>query len=166
MTETIFLEKTTEVKRNLKKLQEKLNVKIKIVGRKAIIEGAPLDEYEAKQVFDAINFGFSAQKALTLADEDIAFRKIHIRDFTKRKNLKEVKARLIGSQGRTKKTIENISNTEIIIHDNEIGIIGSAESIENAITALTNIIKGSKQANVYKYLEKMNVKKDEGLGLR
>jgi len=33
MTETIFLEKTTEAKRNLRKLQEKLNVKIKVVGR-------------------------------------------------------------------------------------------------------------------------------------
>jgi len=166
MTETIFLEKTTEVRRNFRNIQKKLNVKLKLIGRKITVSGDSINEYVAKQVFEAMNFGFSAEKALTLAGEGIAFRKLHIRDFTRRKNLKEVKARLIGSQGRTKKTLENISNTEIIVHDNEVGIIGSVESIESAITAITNIIKGSKQSNVYKYLEKRNVKKEEGLGLR
>lgn len=163
----IFLEKTTEIKKNLKKLQERLNVKLFLKGKKLAISGAALKEYDAERVIDAINFGFSAEKALALKEEDIVFRKIHIRDFTRRPNLKDVKARLIGTKGKTKKTIEEISDTEIIIQGNEIGIIGSAESIENAVTAITNIIKGSKQTNVYKYLEKANTRnKDEGLGLK
>ena len=167
MTKTILLEKTTEIKRTLKELEEKLKVKLSLKRKKLTISGPTINEYDASQVIDAINFGFSTDKALLLKDPDFSFRKLHIKDFTRRSNLREVRARIIGSNGRTKRTIENISNTDIILNDNEVGIIGSSESIEEAVTAMANIIKGSKQSNVYKYLEKANVlRKDSDLGLK
>ena len=167
MTETIYFQKTAELRRTKSQLEKELNVKIKITGRRVSIKGPPMDEYEAMQVLEAINFGFPAKKALLIKDPDMIFTIIHIKDFTRRKNLKEVKARVIGRHGKTKNTLENISGCDIIVKDNLIGIICMAESIETVTTALSNLIRGSKQGNVYGYLEKMNrSKREEGLGLR
>ena len=166
--ETIIFKKNLELKRTKEELEEKLKVKIEIEGKKATISGESLDEYEASIVLDAMAFGFSAQKALSLKDPGVLFRKIHIKDFTRKKNLREVKARIIGTNGQTLDTLEEISNCDVLLRENEVGIIGSAESIESAITAITNLIRGTKQANVYRYLEKSNKTKkslDNSLGL-
>ncbi len=157
--ETIYFEKISELKKNKKELEKKLNIVITIKGKTATIQGSPFNEYEASLILDAISLGFSAKKALQLADEQFIFRKLPVKNFTKRKNLHEVRARIIGKQGKTKRTIEEISGCNIIIKDNTIGLIGPSESIETATTALTNLIRGSKQANVYRYLERMNAER-------
>ena len=161
--ENIIFEKINEIKRIKEELERKLNIKIAIEGKKVTIEGSPLEEYEAMNILEAVSFGFSVKEALSLKDENIIFRKLHIRDFTRRKKLREVKSRIIVKEGKTKTTIEEVSECRLSLHDNEVGIIGSAESIESATQALTSLIKGSKQANVYKYLEKMNQLKKEEL---
>ena len=46
-----------------------------------------------------------------------------------------------------------------MITDSEVGVIGPTENIEYAVTAITNVIKGSKQTNAYKYLERVNRQK-------
>ncbi len=83
------------------------------------------------------------------------FKIIHIRDHTKR-GLKTVKSRLIGKNGRTRRTLAEISGCEIVIGDGDVGIIGDVESIGYAETAIIQLIKGSKQSNMYYFLEKMN----------
>ena len=165
--ETLFFEKTGSIKREKAELEKELGVKITIQGRKITLEGNPMDEYEAGIILDAISFGFKVKIALTLLDEDKIFRKLPMKNFTRRKNLKEVRARVIGTEGKTRRTIENIASCDVVINDNTVGVIGSAESIENATTALSNLIKGSKQANVYRFLERMNAQKITGdLGLK
>ena len=159
--QTFHFKKTSELKRTKKELEKALNIKITIQGRKVTIEGTSLNEYEASLVLDAINFGFSAKKALSLKNEEALFRIINIKDFTRKKKLKDVRARIIGREGRTRKTIENITNCDIIIKDNEIGIIADAESIEEIIASITNLIRGTKQSNTYKHLEKMNKRKNQ-----
>ena len=118
-----------------------------------------MDEYEASLVLDAINLGFPSKTAVLLKEEDIIFEKINIKDFTRRKNLSVIRSRLIGTHGKTKKTLEGISGCKIIIKDNAVGIIGPAESIEYVITGVTNLIRGTKQTNIYKYLERVNTKR-------
>lgn len=157
--DTILTNRTTEIRRNLKELEEKLKVSITISGKKVTISGEPLDEYEAMNVLDAIASGFSAKKALLILEEDNIFRKIHIKDFTRRKDLKEVRGRIIGREGKTKHTLENIADCVIAIQDNTISVIGTAESIDNITTAIKNIIRGTKNANAYNFLERINAQK-------
>lgn len=168
--ETIIFEKTREIKKERTSLEKKLNVKITIKGNDVTIEGEPFAEYEAARLISAIQFGFSAKKALTLLEEDTIFRVINIKDFTRRKDMYEVRSRIIGKEGKTRKTVEEISGCFIIIkEDNTLGVIGSAESIDEATTAITNLIRGSKQANVYRFLERMNATKKKqvsDLGLK
>lgn len=159
--ETIYFDRTGELKRTKTELEKKLRISLDIQGRKVIFSGDALDEYIAGIVLDAMNFGFSSKKAILLADENMIFRKISIKDFTRKKNLQVVRARFIGKNGKTKKTIENVANCEIFIKNNEAGIIGRAESIDEIMTAVTNLIKGTKQANTYRFLERVNKKKKD-----
>lgn len=156
----IFLERTRELLREKDFLEEKLNVKISVKGRNVRIEGNAMDEYEASIILGAIGFGFSARSAIVLKDPNFSFRELNIKEISRKKNLEVVRGRLIGKRGKTKKTLEEISGCRIIIHeDNTVGIIGYSEDIEKVITALTSLIKGSKQSNVYSYLEKRNTDK-------
>ena len=169
--ETLFFDKVRDLKKELNNLQERLNVALTLKGKQLIIEGEAYSEYEAAHVLEAVQFGFSIKKALLLLDEDNIFRSIPIKSFTRRKYLHEVRARIIGKEGKTKRALENISNCEILVRekDNQVGIIGSAINIHGATTALTNLIRGSKQANVYAFLERLNAikkDKDKDLGLK
>tara|TARA_Y100000034_G_C6905369_1_gene419931 strand:- start:2017 stop:2514 length:498 start_codon:yes stop_codon:yes gene_type:complete len=148
-----------KIKRNKRKLEEKLNIKIKVSKDQIEIESNPLNEYKASLVFEAINSGFSTETALDTLDDETTFEKINIKDHTKRKNLSLIRSRIIGKHGKTKKTIEEISNCKIEISENTVSLIGQSESVNDAIRALISIIKGSKQTNMYKYLEKINTKK-------
>ncbi len=83
--------------------------------------------------------------------------------------MEEVRSRVIGTEGKTRKTVESITGCYIIIKDNVVGILGPTEEVEAASTAIANIAKGSKQGNAYRYLERMNQARklhDEGLGLK
>mgnify|MGYP001581702578 CR=1 FL=1 len=69
--------------KNIENLEDKLNIKIEIKKKVVKIEGSPLDEYEASIVLKAVNFGFSANKALLLKDHEMIFKSINIKDFTR-----------------------------------------------------------------------------------
>jgi len=171
MEEIVFNEykQVNEVKKSKEFLEEKLGVRITITGPKIVFEGPPMKEYESSLVFEAIAHGFSAKKAVQLKSHEYVFRRLIIKDFTRRKNLKDVKSRIIGTEGKTRRTLENLSDCDILITESAVGIIANADNIDEATTAVQNLIRGSKQANVYKYLEKRNVQRrqrDTDLGIK
>lgn len=154
--ETIYCERTGDIKKNKDLLEKKLGVKIDAKGKNVILDGPSFDEYEASMVLQAISFGFSVKTAILLKDESLVFRVIPIKNFTRRKDLSVVKARIIGTEGKTKKTLEQLADCKIVIREKEVGLICAAEEAEYLITAITSIIRGSKQSNMYKFLEKIN----------
>jgi ribosomal RNA assembly protein len=158
--ETFYIKKIQEVKKNLKELQDKLNIKIAILKNQVTIKGKAIDEYGASHVFEAIAFGFSAKKALLLTNEDYFFRIVKIKDHTKR-NLADIKSRLIGKKGKTRRVFADTSGCDIIISESEVGIIGLSEDVQHVETAIISLIKGSKETNMYRYLEKQNKLKKE-----
>jgi ribosomal RNA assembly protein len=155
----IYTEVIRKILQNKKKLESEFEVKLTNQGKNLFIDGEADKEFTALQAIQAINLGFSVEKALLLKQEEIILQTIHIKDLTKRKDLERVRARVIGSQGRTLKTLTNLTNCEFSLHDNEIGIIGNTEDIEQGIQAVTSLIQGSRQANVYAHAEKEMKKK-------
>jgi ribosomal RNA assembly protein len=166
--EIIYVENPRKIRQNKEAIEKKVEIRITPKGRQLELEGEPFEEYQSRIIIEAIDFGFSLKEALRLTEESIVFRKIPIKQFTKRKDLEEVRGRVIGTEGKTKRTVEEVSGCAVVLHNNMVGIIGPAEGIEEATTAVTNLIRGSKQANVYRFLERMNVaKKDKtDLGLK
>jgi len=163
---TILCEKLPRIIKNKKRLEKILNVKITNRGKEVSISGEPEDEYTAEKIIDALNFGFPFSNALLIRDEGCTFEVINIKDHTKRKDLKRIRARIIGTKGKTLQTLSQLTKCCFEMKDNYIGIIGEPEHIENAQQAIISIIKGSKQSNVYSFLEKHQIKEVIDLGLK
>lgn len=163
--DTIYFKNIRKLKENQKIIENRLKIKLIIHGKQVTLEGQPINEYEAQQILEAFDFGFELKDALQLTNENFIFRKLNIKDFTRRKDLNEVRGRIIGKEGKTKRTIENISDVAVVVHEKEIGIIGYADSIEEATQGITNLIRGSKQGNVYGFLERMNTARKDKIDL-
>ncbi len=162
----LIIEKIQRITKNKRKLEEALEVKIENRGKEVYIEGTPESEYTAEKVIDALNFGFPFSQALLIKKEDLIFEKIPIKEHTNQKNLERVRARIIGSKGKTLKTVSQLSDCFLELKDNSVGIIGDPEHIQVANEAIVSLIKGTKQGNVYAYLEKHQPKIEHDLGLR
>ena len=161
-----ILEKFLRVTKNREKLEKSLNVKISNRGKEIVMEGPPLDEYVAEKVLDALDFGFPFSVAMSIKEEEYVFEIISIKKYTKKSDLKKVRARIIGSGGKTLRALTELTKCNFEIKGNEIGIIGDAEEIKPAQQALISLIRGSKTANVYAYLEKHHPLPVFDLGLK
>lgn len=159
-----------KIKQNKTKLEKALNVKISFAGKNVSLEGSIIEEYIAARVIEALNLGFALEQALILKEEEFTLEKVNIKEITKRHDLKRIRARIIGTEGKTKKIMADLGNCFISLHENTIGVIGRAEEIKKVIQALISLVHGSKQSKVYSYLERERSREktriNEDLGLK
>jgi ribosomal RNA assembly protein len=151
--EQVYSESANKIALNKKLLEESLNVTLDFRDRIVFIDGSPEDSLIALSIIEAITFGFSITKSLQLKQEGFVFRKVNIKSLTDRKNIAQVRARVIGTKRKAMDTLERLSNCDISLHNSTVGIIGLEEDIKKAEFALSNLIKGSKHSDVYNYLE-------------
>ena len=163
---TIISEKIARIIKNKKRLEKELNIKISNNGKEVSLSGEPVDEYVAEKVLEALNLGFPLEIALLIKEEDYTFEVLNIRDFTKKKDFSRIRARIIGKEGKTLRTLNNLTNCNFEVLDKEIGIVGDAENIEAARQSVISLIQGAKQSNVYAYLEKHHPQPIFDLGLK
>ena len=155
----IYVENLKEVLRSKFRLQKELGIKLTNKGKNVFVNGPADKEFVAIEVLEAINLGFSADRALELTQNGFMLQTVHIKDITKRHDLERVRARIIGTHGRTLKTLQNLTNCDLAMNDNEIGLIGPIQEMEDAVQAVTSLVQGSKQGNVYGRLERRRKKK-------
>lgn len=139
------------------------------VGGSVTIKGAELNEFLVEQIIRAIDFGFDIDDALLLLSEEFVLEFIEVKENTRRKNLKDVRSRIIGREGRAKRTIEKLTGSAIVISDNRIGLIVDADHLSATVQGIESLISGSKHGNVFGFLERAGAKVgrgDEDLGLR
>ncbi|MEK6859213.1 MAG: KH domain-containing protein [Nanoarchaeota archaeon] len=154
MTQEIYIENIMEVLKNKNRIQKELNVKITNKGKLVFIDGQGEKEYLALKVLEAVNLGFSVDKSLLLKDEEIILQTLNIKNITKRNDLERVRARIIGTHGKTIANLSKLTDCHLSLNNNQVGIIGNINNIEEAMIALRILIQGSKQGNVYARLEK------------
>jgi len=163
---TIYSEKLPRILKNKKRLEKELNVKITNRGKEVSVNGDSEDEYIAEKIIDALNFGFPFSVAMLIKKEDFLLEIINIKEHTKRHDLERVRARIIGKGGKTLKTLQQLTKCFFELKNNELAVIGDPEKIKNAQEAIISLIKGTKQSNVYGFLEKHQVKSVFDLGLK
>lgn len=110
--------------------------------------------YSTRDIIRAIGRGFNPEIALLLLKQDYAFELIAIEDYVKNKNqLPRVKGRVIGSEGKTRKLIEELTETYVCVYGKTVGIIGLVENVGIARRAIESLLSGSMHASVYRWLE-------------
>ncbi|MFA5364841.1 MAG: KH domain-containing protein [Candidatus Bathyarchaeia archaeon] len=113
--------------------------------------------FRAKEVVIAIGRGFSPEHAFRLLDdEEILLEIIDFRETVGRSpsDLKRLKGRVIGKEGKTRRIIEEMSEADISVYGHTIGIIGYPDQSSIAREAVSMLIGGSLHGTVYRYLQK------------
>ena len=154
MTQQTILEDQSIFKKYTRKIERELNVKIEIKGNEIFVTGPGESEYVAIKIIEAFDLGFSYDYAILLKNEENILQVINIKSLTHRKNLEEIRGRIIGTNGGTLRTVHGLTGCAISLKDNQVGIIGHAEDIEDAVQAIKSLIQGSKQGNIYARLER------------
>jgi ribosomal RNA assembly protein len=140
------------------KIEQETKTKLKIDSREGEVEVTGEDAvglYTSREIILAIGRGFNPDFALLLLKQDFVFEHINIMDYLKSKtSLLRLKGRVIGSEGKSRKYIEEMTTTHISIYGKTIGIIGESEDASTARQAIEMLLKGSQHSNVYHWLEK------------
>lgn len=125
-----------------------------------IQRGDPLRANISAEVVKAIGRGFNPEKAMFLFDENYQLIVMTLREYARKgsRRIGEIKGRIIGREGKTRKVIEDLTGTSISIYGDTVSVIGDYISIKYSLEAIKMIIEGRKQRTVYNFLEG-NVKK-------
>jgi len=113
--------------------------------------------FKAKDVVTALGRGFSPEHAFRLIrDEEAMLDVIDLRTVFGRSeaDIKRVKGRIIGMNGKTRNIIEELTNTNVAVYGHTVSIIGTIEEAEVAREAVQMLVKGSLHATVYRFLHR------------
>jgi ribosomal RNA assembly protein len=113
--------------------------------------------FKAKDVVTALGRGFSPEHAFRLVrDEDAILDVIDLRTvFGKSEaDIKRVKGRIIGMNGKTRRLIEELTDTQVAVFGHTVSIIGTIEQAGVAREAVEMLVKGSMHSTVYRVLHR------------
>ncbi len=144
-----------------KKVEDLTGVKMRIDSRygDVTIDDRNADAFmamKAKAFVEAVGDGFSPEKAWRIFREDVYFEEIDIKEFVGKKEnrIRVLKGRIIGKDGKTRRIIEELSGADISLYGNTVAIIGEYYQLETAKRAIEMLLRGSKHATIYSFLEK------------
>lgn len=141
-----------------KDLEESTKTKLDIDSKEGdvFVSGEDaLGLYAAREVIKAVGRGFNPDIAKLLLKSDYIFEVVDLSEFVKSKTaMLRLKGRVIGKEGKSRRLIEELTECNISVFGKTISIIGQPESAANARQAVESLLRGSKHANVYKWLEK------------
>jgi ribosomal RNA assembly protein len=148
--------------RTKKSIEEKLSVELQIdsdAGDVTITMAEKATDpsmlFKAKDVITALGRGFSPEHAFRLIrDEDAILDVIDLRGvFGKSEaDIKRVKGRIIGMNGKTRTIIEELTDTSVAVFGHTVAIIGTIEQVQVAREAIEMLIRGSMHGTVYRFL--------------
>jgi ribosomal RNA assembly protein len=113
-----------------------------------------------QDIVKAIGRGFSPERAQRLFSDDCYFELLDIHEYTGKdvSHVRRVTSRIVGSEGRTRRIIEEQTGCDLAIYGHTVGIIGELQSLGHAKTAVDMILRGAEHASVYRFLENMRRK--------
>jgi len=147
-----------------REIEENLNVRLEVDSGSGDVtinlneeSNDPFQLFRARDIVLAIGRGFSPQRAFRLLrNEDDMLTIIDLREIFGRSksDIKRVKGRIIGKDGKTRRIIEESTETYISVYGHTVSIIGGVEESRIAREAIDMLIRGSQHAAVYKFLQR------------
>ena len=112
--------------------------------------------YISLNIIKAIARGFSPEHAFLLKEEDYSLEIIELKEILGKneKLLQQKKGRVIGKNGKTRKQIEEQTDTLISVYGKTIGIIGKEKGIKKAKTTIKMLLEGASHSSAESFLSK------------
>jgi len=144
-----------------KDLEQKSGLKINIDSKlgEVVIDDHevedPLMIIKIENIIKAIGRGFSPQNAMKLMDDDADFFVFNLHDYVGKKesHVSRLKSRIIGREGKTKRVLEELTDSKISIYGHTISIISDIIRMNIVKKSIDMLITGSKHATVYRFVE-------------
>jgi ribosomal RNA assembly protein len=116
----------------------------------------PLAVWRARDIVIAIARGFSPKKSFRLLDEDEAMEVMDLTDFVGRSEnaLKRIRGRIIGENGKTRRSIEELTGVNLSVYGRTVSIIGEYDQLSVAKEAIMLFIRGAQHGTVYRFLHR------------
>ncbi len=154
----VLLGRSGEVK---KKVENETGVSINIDSTEGDVEvdgsGSPdpVMELKVTAFVNAIGRGFSPDRAKKLLMDDAFLDTMHISDYTggRKNRLQRMRGRLIGAAGKSRKTLEELTETSISVQGDTVAVIGDPVEIELAKSGIDMLLRGSEHSAVFHFLE-------------
>lgn len=143
-------------------IEERLDIRLDIDSESGGVKIAlspnaddPSALFRAQEIVVAIGRGFSPEKARRLLDdEEVTLTVVDLRVFVGKSesDIKRLSGRVIGREGKTRRLIEELTNTNVSIFGHTISIIGTIQEAEIARRAIEMLVRGRLHASVYRFL--------------
>ncbi len=116
----------------------------------------PLGAWRARDTIKAIGRGFVKKTAFRLLEEEAVLVIIELKEYTgKKKNAMErIKARVIGTEGKSKSRIAEMTDTDIVVYGKTVSIIGKLEKAELAARGINMLCEGAMHNTVFRMLQR------------
>ena len=138
-------------------IEKKAKVKLKISedGGVELRSEDGLALWRAKEVVKAVGRGFNPTVAMRLTSIDYSLLIIDLDKLFNGKDneVRRIKARVIGEDGRAREALEQLSNSKIVVLGKTITVIATEEEMPIIEKALNMMINGASHASAYQMLE-------------
>jgi len=129
----------------------------------------PMGVLKARDIVLAIGRGFSPERAFRLLKDDTYLGIVDIKAATGRREksvLRRVRSRVIGTRGRARSRIEELSGCSISVYGSTVALIGEEDQLDRATRALELLLHGSEHSTVFHLLARLrrDAELDEALG--
>ena len=116
----------------------------------------PVKAMKLPDVVKAIGRGMAPDAAVRLLDDDHFFELVDLRDYVgKRSNQqRRIRARIIGRQGKIRKLIEQLTQTQISIYNSTVVLVGEESGLFAARQAIEMLAGGAEHGTVMGFLER------------
>jgi ribosomal RNA assembly protein len=115
----------------------------------------PMAVLKARDIVVAIGRGFSPERAMRLLKENTFLGILDIK-FTTGKHqkaaLRRIRSRVIGSRGRARSRIEELSGCSMSVYGSTVALIGDEQQLERATRAVELLLRGSEHSTVFHFL--------------
>jgi ribosomal RNA assembly protein len=152
----VLIGKQGKIKKDIE-TQTKTKIRVDSKEGDIFISGEDaLGLYSCREVIRAIGRGFNPDIALLLLKADYCFDLIDLKEYAgkSKDTLIRIKGRIIGAEGRTRRLIEELTESYTCVYGKTVGIIGLPESTCVAREAIEKLLRGSPHSTVYKFLER------------
>ncbi len=118
-------------------------------------ESDPIIQIKMPDVIRAIGRGMAPARAIRLLEDDVHLKMYDIREWVGRQpnQIKRMRGRIIGRNGRIRELIEELSGVEIVVYRSTVVIVGDLESLAVGSAALERVLAGAEHGTVLKFLE-------------
>jgi ribosomal RNA assembly protein len=118
----------------------------------------PIRAMKARDIIHAIGRGFSPERAMRLLKDNTYLGVLDIKFTTGKREkaaLRRIRARAIGTHGRARSRIEELSGCSMSVYGSTVALIGEEEQLERATRAVELLLRGSEHSTVFHFLTRL-----------